>query len=293
MDTCISNEIIEGPYYITTIKHQFELTIKKNKYTDYIHVGNKRFNFCIELGIRKEDGIPVNGKLIQVKAEPECGFPTFLNRGDSISMILVTFQLCKELYPTVTSYEFDDESHIDCGVQIDPSMPPRKTIKPISLAYLSIAIYGKTWYERHFNARMINSAKYEHYRKSIEQLHFPISAKFSNFTEFIQTYYLSQYVQETLSPYFDIDKTWNEFFSSIPKHLHCDVFYNWLPTCISRLIDYSYFDRGWMIDITTLRQLNINITNNPVYKGGKQSKTRKRKHSKLYFSNTPHGSLIL
>lgn len=293
MNTFITKEIIEGPYYITTKKHQFDLTIKKNKYTDYIHIGNKQFKFCIEIGIRKVNGVPVSGKLIQVKAEPECGFPTFLNRGDSVSMILVTFQVCKQLYPTIPSYEFDDESHIDCGVQPDTSMPPRKAIKPMSLAYLSIALYGKTWYERHFNAKMINTQKYALYRQSIEQLDFPISSKFSNFTEFIQTYYLSPYLQQILSKYFDIDKTWNEFFSSIPKQLHCDIFYNWLPSCVSTILGGTYNDRDWYIDVTSLRSLNITLTNNPVYKGGKQSKTRKRRHTKVYFSNMKQGSTIL
>ena len=288
-------ETIEGPYYITTKKHQFELQIKKNEYFDYIHIGSKHFKFCIEISILKQNSIAIKGKLIQVKAEPECGFPTFLDRGDSISMIFATFQICKHFYPQVNIYEFEDDSHIECGVQQDVTMPPRKSIKPLSLAHLSIAIYGKTWYERHFNAKLLNPEKYIQFRTATENLDYPISRTFQDFPEFIRKYHLNSYIQSNLTEYFDTEKTWYEFFSSIPKKQHCDLFYNWLPSCISDILQDTYTNRGWYINTHTIPELHITVTNNPVYKGGRKKQTRRRtKRSTVYtFSNTRMGSIIL
>lgn len=281
-----------GPYYITTKKHQYEISIKPNEYVDYIHLGSKHFKFCIEISIMKQNGIPQKGKLIQVKAEPECGFPIFLERGDSISMILATFQICKLFYPSVSIYEFEDDSNIECGIQSISSIPPRKMIKPLSLSYLSIATYGKTWYERHFNAKLLNQEKYTKYRKSIENLDYPISNLFSSYPEFIQKYYLNSQLQDSLIHYFDIEKTWFEFFQSIPKKQYCDIFYNWLPTCVSDIIESTFVNKGWYIDVNTLPRLNLKVTNTPVYKGGKKTRRNIRKQY-IYFSNSSQGSTIV
>jgi hypothetical protein len=277
-------EIIEGPYYIHIKKYQFESFIKKNQYIDYIHIGTPRFRFCIEIAIQKKDNLPIKGKLVQLKSEPECGIPTLLEKGDFTLLIHVTFLFCKALYPSIHVYEFDDESHIDCGIQPDNSMPPRKTIKPLSLAYLSIATYGQTWYERQFHAMMINSDNYKIYRDSIQNLDAPISNTFLNFGEFIRKYYLNSYLQENLEPYFKVDETWFTFFKSIPKSQQCDLFYNWLPSCVSDILGDSYRTKGWFIPIDTLKDVGFRITNNPITKGGRFN-TRKRRKVHSYFSN--------
>jgi hypothetical protein len=285
--------ILHGPYFITTKKHSFEISIKEYKTYDYIHVGSSKFKFCIEISISKKGSIPYRGKLIQVKAEPECGYPTFLDKGDSISMLLATFQICKQFYPTVSIYEFEDDSHIECGIQSFTSLPPRKPIQPLSLAHLSIAVYGKTWYERHFNAKLLNSEKYKQYRNLVQALDFPIGNTVSDFAEFSSRNFLTEFQQVNLEPYFDTEKTWFEFFNSIPKKQHCELFYNWLPSCISKLLEDSYTNMGWYIDITTIPSIKISFTNNPVYKGGKRTTRKYRYRNKLLFSNIRQGSAIL
>lgn len=293
---------IQSIFYFKNAKHTFEATVKENVSTITIAIGGLTFKNCINVSIRK-DPITHNPFALSIipyiQSEPECGFSNMLDKGDTVDFIKASLQFVNKLYPTVTSFKFDDGSNVECGIY-KTNKPPRKMEKPFSLAHLYIANYGKTWYEKQFNAKMLNEKMFNQYRNTMTVMDEKITTSYNNFKEWN---FISDKQDKYLKQYYSLDKTWKEFFNAIPIKDRCVALFNWLPTFINELCDNVYNPNGWYIDINTMPKTIMNIIDNPIIGGNILDKTdktdktdkirtRKVRNNKIIFSNSMPSSFM-
>jgi hypothetical protein len=268
-------------------KHTFEATINENQFGTTIKIGGKTFNDCINISINKSD--LTRAIIPHIQSEPECSFDKILEEKETSDFIKVSLQYVCQKFPTVKVFKFDDMSKIDCGKKT-LDIPPefRKLNKPFSLAHLYLAFHGETWYENRFGAKMINPKFYQVYKDAVKKLHEKITIDYDVFKTMN---HINSAQDAILSKYYSNDKTYIEFFNSIPKSDRCTALYNWLPFFIDPLLEYSYISTGWYIDIATMPKTNMEIISPPTGGGGK----RKHNHNHNHNRNTrraPRGLLF-
>ena len=167
------------------------------------------------------------------------------------------------------------------------SKPPRRTIKPLSLLHLSIALSGMTWYEKYFNAKM-NPINRDIYKKCIETY---MTSPMIPYDTFKMKYLEYEKQSIALEPYYLAAKTYPEFFTSIPKNRRCELFFNWVPTFINSYFNSVNLFNNWYINIDDMPKIPIEIIGSKGpegYKGGRRNRTiknSKRKKNTIVFSN--------
>lgn len=127
-------------------------------------------------------------------------------------------------YPSITKFTFEDYSNIDCE-EIDlTKKPPRKNRQPLNLAFFSILYHSKTWYEKHFDAKMEDDKKYKLYRENLKFLVDPDQRP--SFTLFSRAAQLPKDQESILEPLYKSSKIYREFFNKIPKKERCNLMYS-------------------------------------------------------------------
>lgn len=244
--------------YTTTIsggKYTFVIKRSIQAYGDRIlgrtYVLGGDYANCITISYKYTNNTPVEASLPHLLYEPECSVGSTLERGGgSEIMIKTAIRHAHSEIPSISVFKFDDMSKIDC-LPKDLSIPPeRKPIKPLNLAYFSIAYHGKTWYELRFNAEMIDKERYARYRSSLSFLTEPESKlPFEQFLEIAQPP-IDQI--EILKPLYEGVETYRDFFNAIPKEKRCDMLYHWLSTFMRHYIGGVYSEMGWQINVGTM-----------------------------------------
>lgn len=269
--------------FFTNNKHIYKAIIKSNTYGgSLVKIGGKSYGDCINIGIFEKNNELI-GKISHIQSEPECSYDHVIEDGDTVNFVKASLQFCSEKFPGLTIFEFDDMAHIECGVS-KTDTPPRKLGKPFSLSYFSIALYGQTWYERHFKAKMNKSKKYEEYRSSIERLNTLIDIPYKTFRNINQ---IDNEKNSILEKHYDMSGTWISFFNSIPKNKRCDAFFNWLPSFLENELNIKMSSFGWYIDIKDMKKAQFKSL--PDKKGGYQTRKqrwKKRTVFKNVFDNT-------
>lgn len=205
---------------------------------------------CINISYIYKNNKPVQVKLPHLLYEPECAVESSLAKGSGTEiMIKAAIRYAYKDVPSITKFEFDDDSHIDCVDKDLTKSPPRKPVKPLNLAFLFIAYHGMTWYEARFNAKMINQTKYKKYKKSLEFLT-KEKPSFNTFLQIIKGSIDSVEKIEALENYYSGATTYKEFFQAIPRNNRCDLLYGWLNTFINHYIVFD--DKGWFIDVNDM-----------------------------------------
>ena len=94
-----------------------------------------------------------------------------------------------------------------------------------------------------------------------------------------------------LSKYYSNDKTWIEFFNSIPKNEKCTALYNWLPYFIDPFLEHTYIEKSWYIDIDSMPKTRMEIVKDTPKVGGsrKTRKTRRTPRGLLFTNIKLHG----
>lgn len=226
---------------------------------------------CITISYRFESGFPVSASIPLLSYEPECSVGVSLEKGVGTELLIKTaISYCYSQVPSVPIFTFDDTSHIDCLVTED-TRPPRKLKKPLNLAYLSIIYHGETWYERIFNAKMVNAAKYATYQESLGFLTDP-SAKLP-FLQFLELAQPSGEQIAYMEKYYGSTSTYRDFFKSIPKQQQCMCLFGW----INRFIEhYVIWHKEWMIDVRNMPRIQ---------RGGSRRTRRKHVYNYQHMSN--------
>jgi hypothetical protein len=134
----------------------------------------------------------------------------------------------------------------------------------VSLFEYNIAYYGKTWYEKQFNAYLKDDSIRNEYYKRLERLKSvdfkleksdKLIARIPNLI-FIKLFRSSN----TLEEFFNVIKS----ISNNPEQL-CDLSADWLDSFVDYVLfddeQFTRFKNNWMIDLTTIPDIEI-ITKN-------------------------------
>jgi len=224
-----------------TVHNKFIANIGERQYGYYITIGGKDFMGCIEITIGDN-----STHIAQIYSEPECGLDTELSSDGTIDMIKASLQLCQALFG-VNKFILDDNSNIECGDKNYSKKPPRTMKKPLSLIFLTIAKYCKTWYELHFNAYIENVDMRKKYYESVNKLDNTINLPYDKFAK---QAHIDDTIYEELKSYYYPSDTWFQFIKRIPKNRHC-ILLSWVPSYFESLMGFHPAHHKWTIQLDT------------------------------------------
>ncbi len=233
----------------STLTYSFRVTIKEEMYHYAIKIGGKEFMGCVELFIDKpEHPFYKASKLAQVYSEPECWYQLG-KKGKTVDLLKGSFQLCQMLFG-VNIFCFNDNSNIECSNVSSSKEIPRIMEKPFSLAHLSLAKTGLTWYEHNFNAFLRNKNRRKEYEEAILRLGNKSAALFESFAA-LNNLRKDQY--DYLKPLYEASSSWSEFFNKIPKEKQCTMLFNWLPAYLdNHILKFEPTKHEWCIYLEPL-----------------------------------------
>jgi hypothetical protein len=209
---------------------------------------------CVNISYFYKNNKPYKVAIPHLLYEPECAISTTLEQGGgSEIMIKIAIRYAYNEVKSLPNFEFQDSSHIDCIDKDLTKVPPRKTLKPLNLAYFYIAYHGMTWYEARFNAEMKDKIRYKLYRERLEFLVNPVEKPtYEKFRGIIGSTIDSVDLDKYLEKLYNKANTYREFFEAIPKSKRCDVLYPWLNTFIEHYIGDVYSVKDWLINVHTM-----------------------------------------
>jgi hypothetical protein len=270
---------------VTSGKYKFKIYENILSYEGKIFSRNFKiggdYDDCVNLSYTYSNGLPISAKLPHLMYEPECAVDMILQRGEgSIQLIKKLLYYAYEKINQVYLFEFEDMSSIDCIEKDLSKLPPRKQIKPLNLAYLSIAYNGMTWYEKNFNAKMIDKNKYEKYKERLSFL--TKESDKVNFERFLEIAKPPIEQINIIKPLYDSSNTYRDFFNKIPFNDRCNILFPWLSNFILFYIDDVYNEKGWVININ---EMDIKIGGNKINKRRKTRRLFPSKYRLIHYEN--------
>jgi hypothetical protein len=268
------------PETIKVGKYSFVITENTFAFADKIishtfKIGGT-YNDCISISYTYNNLTPVSAKIVYVSYEPECTTGNNLEKGCGTAIMLKTFlRYVYKKIPSVNIFTFEDMSHIDCAEKDLSTAPPRKPIRPLSLAYLSIAYNSCTWYEKYFDAKMTDKERYTKYKNSMKFLTNPGDKP--DFITFLQIAQPPQYQIEYLKKIYERTDTYRAFFNNIPFNDRCELLRPWLKTFIEYYLGNKYSPYGWEINILVSK-----IKNGSLEGGSKKNKQNTLKRTDIF-----------
>jgi hypothetical protein len=258
-----SSTVIESSPYRFNVKRKI-LTYDGNTISLTYRVGGD-YDSCITISYTFNKNTPVSASIPRLSYEPECSLGSTLQKGAGTEILIRSaIQYAYRQVPSIHRFFFDDASHIDCYEGPTQQAPPRKQKKPLNLAYLSIAYYGMTWYEKTFKAQMIDEDRFTKYRNAVSFLTDPtVMLPFATFLQITQP--SADQIRLLEEPYVS-SRTYREFFNSIPREKRCIALFSWINTFMQQVGAVGHIEKGWYIDAHLLQ------------KGGARKKTMKRLH---------------
>jgi hypothetical protein len=229
---------------IQTAAGVFHLKITENTNRDttesyFIGLGSKS-NKCVQLTVPSRESSLKNGKLVWVKAEEDCSFEKYIEKGLARHMVLLGLTLARDINPDLEKIYLDDMSTFKCD------LPDNKSEK-VQMKQFHIAFHGATWYEYYFDAKLENEDDRKLYNRLKENLYNP-DKKPPNFD------FNNSELQEELEQLYQSSHTWSEFFKLIDKKYgkkKCGVVYPWLYRSIAIIFDKRHINDNyyWVIDL--------------------------------------------
>jgi hypothetical protein len=231
------------------------------EYLKYFEIGDPK-KPCLSLIIYTKNAIDMfdkeiikTAKLSNIESLYECvleeNAPELFEKY-SFSQELLNFIInyLKINYPYVKNIQLDDESYIPCN---------RESNETLDLLTYSIALYGKTWYERVYNAKLSNDDDYKEYRKQVDKY---ISEEFKNsisWEKFLLIHFNTashfghNFMKENIDQIKEVyenSKIFPDFFTKIRDIVgtedKCKFFKSWLQQFINSIIKIN---RRWIIII--------------------------------------------
>ncbi len=163
--------------FINNSKFYYYIIMENNKKEIVLKFGGIKEQ-CIRIRIYKKEKIALIEDLVYKK---DCSIFTKLDKNNNKIELLLKSSLyfCIKKFPEVSNYQISDMSYIQCNNN-----------QRIVLSDLYVVKYGKTWYEKVFNAMPIEEQKkdVENAKKIInEKLNTIINLDYDNF---IKRYYI-------------------------------------------------------------------------------------------------------
>jgi len=263
-------EVQAGKYTFKIIENKLEYGGLPLSYT--LKIGGD-YDRCVSVSYSFRNGVPISATLAYLHYEPECSIGSTLVRDTgSVFMIKTLLRFAYHKIKDVHLFTFDDMSHI----------APRHPGRPLKLAFFLIAYHDMTWYEKNFNATMIDKEKYLRYRQRVLCLTNKEEKAKVDYQSFLEIIKAPANQHDILKTWYESSATYRDFFNKIPKDVRCDMLLPWLHNFMTHFIGDVFSDKGWEIDIHTMNKRTGGHTNR-TRKHSKRSK-RIRTHS-LFPSN--------
>ena len=264
--------------------------VQNTKITNYsIHI-NGINEHCMDLSI---DGEPLDprfsifmepnvAKLIKIRYDKKCNTDANLARAEGTNMLLRTgLYLVKLFFQNVVKYRFEDYSARDCS--------SKSKYNVMSSKYF-IALFGSTWYEGLYNAKIEDSKIQSIYIKYLERLYDTLFKSNISFDQLRALFKpnmneLELFDFNQLEHIYNNTYTFYDFFQKIKTALNysnkniedrekiCNLLAPWIHDFIDRIIfdNTNIIMSKWIIDINDILSIDIDLIlldKPPIYQQG-------------------------
>jgi hypothetical protein len=184
---------------------------------------------------------------------------------NTVGMVNLAFTVLKQIAPHIKRVKLEDESDFTCTL-------PNGSTAGISMTVYDLLFYEQAYYERRFNAYLINPdirKLYEKYKQGFQQK-LPNDFSFHN-----------KDLNEMLIPIYLESTTWRDFLDKIHTIPNtCEVLYPWYKYAIREIFNNFPVERqNWMIELYDNPKIEtVQYTVEKLLKGGRR-KTRKSNDS--------------
>jgi hypothetical protein len=252
--------IDEKQLLITAQKYAFVLSIKANKdnkghvYQHVLRMGGKVVPECVTIIVNAptEDERmrmmldPEVAVLDSVKTNPKCSYAAALEpvHGTHV-MLTLALMIVKRNFRHVKYVALDDASYFECASGTHMSM-----------AHYQLAMYGKTWYERRFGARL--NRHHELYRITADQM----TQQGKPGGDELFDRYISG--NEDYTKVYQASSTFCEFFNGLKRQLgkdFCDATIGWLPDFVNAIVKTRIHTK-WVIEVGANHDATFSIKYN-------------------------------
>ncbi len=266
----LKGENIERKVIIRSDNITFLLVVHENNDNANLYIGGKNkycmYSQIIKAGSRLSSLVDISiGTLSTLKSHTECAINNILEHGDDTKKLvyIMTSYIAKE-YPHIKGLKFTDASTIVCD-----------NGKTISLAELNYMVYGKTWYQRRFNAYLTDNSNL---------LFKEADSKFQALKQGMDWQLFCSVADNPIcnsewEALYNSAKTWSEFFGPIYDTIKAKAFCNifsprWLSSFIEQYSDVHIFGLTYILPI---QQESIEYTVEPYSSGGNKRRSTRRR----------------
>jgi hypothetical protein len=253
----------ETYYEIKSENNKFNAIIIENKFEYIIRFGGTKE--CINISVYKDDDKPnING----LSFNSRCSNDENLIPGNgTIEMVKSALKFTKHKFPNLTrKFLFKDYSTIDCLKKIQ-----------VRLYYYYLTKYGKTWYQKYFNAKPIKGEFISKINDALNILNDP--NKKIEYKDFCKRYLLInnriRNLDEALKDLYKDSLNYKEFLMNvIKKYPDCGILDSWFGSFWSDICSFNFYEEFWMIkekEIERWPEVSIiNKKDKPIFKRIKQ-----------------------
>jgi hypothetical protein len=218
--------------------------------------------YCIHVSLIKKDGkVSPIGYLNKIRYDQVCSLENNFMRGIDTNMILkLLLTYISRNYPTVKQLSFNDTSSRPC----DNGMP-------ISLANMSYVLYGKTWYEKNFDA-FLQGRELSVFHSYASEFHKrKQSTDWDSFIPQLQRILYMPIPEEELKDLYTQSTTWHEFFKTIHNRLDISEFCIYVQPWLDRFmgIYFKHNLMGFQYQMP-VKDYGINYTEGAYQRGGRK-----------------------
>jgi hypothetical protein len=235
-------------YYVTIITNYHYFTNKPSNYTLFLG-GLKKG--CVEISIDANNTADTSiATMTSIKY-----FPTLEAGIRTQHMINTALSLLINEFPHIKSIKFDDTE--------------------VSLAHYYIALFGGTWYEKKFQALLLDTSDREQYYNKLKLL-YDKNYK-CNYVDFISKYRFTH--NTNIENLYNLSDTYRDFFDKLKQYFSnkeslCDFLQTWIEDFINSIMTNSKYLKGtWIINKNDIKIIEYEnkkpLKNNiPLYMDG-------------------------
>jgi hypothetical protein len=242
-------------YEVKTPNHRYRLTVietfqpfHKMKYS----VGSSR-KPCLELSVflpdidKRLQHIIYTASLSKIDALKECMLDDKDETSFGLELLYSILGILKVNHPYIKTVALHDSSYIPCN---------REDGDTLDLLSYSIALYGKTWYEKKAGAHLEGEKDRELYKTQIQKYLSDVPQDTLPFSKFYEKIIRNDFAAEKITTIKDVEEQYKlsrsfpDFFtylnSQINRYERCRFFKDWLEEWIGSQI---VIRRDWQINI--------------------------------------------
>lgn len=257
-ESLLESKILKGQSIISELCYSYNLYFGGNK------------KGCVEITIYNYNNLYQTNTvadIVSIQSEESCNISGNLKKGKgTLHMVNTALNICIRMFPWIKSFKFVDTSHKNC---ID-----NKPTTGVSLSAYSIALYGKTWYEKTFDAEVMDLNDRKKYKEHIERL---TKAEYKNmpwnvfYNKFIINFGRippkSIHNLDIIHNSYEVTKTYREFFDLLQYRIQnkeelCMTLQPWIESLIKYLFGAelslnSELSKSWIINSSNVKEVEF------------------------------------